>query len=135
MKDKINLVGVLMNDFLKLEHESDRLMIESDYFQDELIGDMYWDDYTNTKNKIYIKIKDLFKNNKPDDLADYVHDSILSDGYKFPSGYNCTVICSIYSAILKCYKTIAIVFYGDTHYFVEVNMLHKVSIGTSYASV
>jgi hypothetical protein len=77
--------------------------------------------------------KELFKNNKSDDMYDYVHDSILDDGEDMPVGYKAIIIDSYYDAILRRNHTIAqIITPKEETYFIDVPTYKRVKIGTIY---
>lgn len=77
--------------------------------------------------------KEIFKDNKSDDMYDYVHDSILDDGENIPKGYEAIIVDSYYEPILRRNSTIAYITNpkGET-YFIDVSTYKRVKIGTIY---
>jgi hypothetical protein len=68
----------------------------------------------------YMLLKELFKDNKPDSMVDYVHDSILAeyDEIPMPSGYWAEALYTYYSVVMKTRYTVVEVHppKGDVYY-------------------
>ena len=129
-------IQTLSKEFLAIDNEMSNLIEKADSLAKDGIGKQSWDRYKELEQIRRQKAKDLFINNKPDDMYDYVHDTILSHGdgvSTMPNGYIATIIASYYNSIMKHYNTIAVVKTpNNSEYLIDVPTYSKVKIGTIF---
>lgn len=81
-------------------------------------------------------LQSLFADNESDDLYDYVHDSILSEGEDMPAGYSATIFASIYCPVMRSRTSYAVVTTPfKRQYLVSVDTVTRVRPGTTYTSL
>jgi hypothetical protein len=128
-------IQTLSKEFLAIDNEMSDLIEKADSLAKDGIGKQSWERYKELKQIRRQKVKELFVNNKSDDMYDYVYDAILSndDVINMPTGYVATIIASYYNSIMKHYNTIAVVKTpNNTEYLIDVPTYNKVKIGTTF---
>jgi len=129
-------IQALSKEFLAIDNEMLNLIEKADSLAKDGIGKQSWERYKELEQIRREKVKDLFVNNKPDDMYDYVYDVILLDKHAvstIPNGYIATIIASYYSSIMKYYNTIAVVKTpNNSEYLINVPTYSKIKIGTIF---
>lgn len=125
----------LLKEFYDIEKEMSDLIMKANSLAKDGIEKFSWERYKELERLRIEKVKALYIGNKPDDMVDVIHDSILDDGNDFPKNYTAIVIASYYSYIAKQWNTVAIV-NTPTHekYLISVPTFRHVKIGTTYPS-
>ena len=127
-------IQTLSKEFISIDNEMSNLIEKADSLAKDGIGKQSWERYKELKQIRRQKVKDLFVNNNPDNMYDYVHDAILSDDdgvSTIPNGYIATIIASYYNSITKYYNTIAVVKTpNNSEYLIDVPTYSKIKIGT-----
>ena len=129
-------IAKLSREFIEINNEMSELIEISDSLAKDGIGRNAWERYKELEDIRIQKTKDLFVNNKPDKMYDYVHDAILTNGdgvLDMPNGYTATIIASYYNSIMKYYNTIAVVKTPkNIEYLIDVSTFNKIKIGTIF---
>jgi hypothetical protein len=134
IKNKFD-VEKLAKEFTEIDDEMWDLIQKSNSVATEGVGKESWEKYKELERMRFEKAKALFVGNEPDEMYDYIHDSILDDGADFPKGYTATIIASYYNSIMQYYKTIAVIKTPtNKEYLISVGTYAKVKIGTVYTS-
>lgn len=127
----------LSNEFIAIDEEMSDLIYKSNSLATEGVGKQSWERYKVLEQMRKERVKELFVNNKPDDMYDYVHDAVLCDDEDIPMpiGYSATVITSYHNSLTRVYDTIVVVKTPqNSEYLIHVPTFNKVTIGTVFCN-